>query len=156
MRINQMKFLIFLSILIFQFGCNQYVDTVNEKEKLLQADKDFSETSLKLGAAEAFNQYLTEDALELPSGKNAVQGRENIYDMMKENQDDYKLEWTPQYAEVAKSGELGYTWGTYILSYKDEKGEEQKSYGKYLNIWKKQTDGSWKVAVDMGNSSPKP
>ena len=75
---------------------------------------------------------------------------------MKENQGDYKLEWTPQYAEVAKSGELGYTWGKYILSYRDEKGEEQKSYGKYLNIWKKQKDGSWKVAVDMGNSSPVP
>ena len=151
-----MKYPILLTMLIFQLACNQYVDIVSEKEKLLQTDKDFSETSLKLGAAEAFNQYLTEDALELPAGKNAVQGRDNIYNMMKDNQGDYKLEWTPQYAEVAKSGELGYTWGTYILSYNDEKGVEQKNYGKYLNIWKKQTDGSWKVAVDMGNSSPKP
>ena len=151
-----MKYPILLTMLIFQLACNQYVDIVSEKEKLLQTDKDFSETSLKLGAAEAFNQYLTEDALELPAGKNAVQGRDNIYNMMKDNQGDYKLEWTPQYAEVAKSGELGYTWGTYISSYNDEKGVEQKNYGKYLNIWKKQTDGSWKVAVDMGNSSPKP
>ena len=151
-----MKYLIFFTMLIFQLACNQYVDTESEKEKLLQTDMDFSKTSITQGAAEAFNQYLTSDALELPAGKNAVQGRDKIYGMMKENQGDYQLEWTPQYAEVAKSGELGYTWGTYILSYRDEKGEEQKSYGKYLNIWEKQTDGSWKVAIDMGNSSPTP
>jgi len=151
-----MKYFIFLSILILHIGCNQDVNTENEKAKLLQTDKDFSKASLENGAAEAFKQYLTEDALELPAGKNPVEGRKNIYDMMKENQDTYTLEWTPQYAEVAKSGELGYTWGTYILSYKDENGEAQKSYGKYLNIWEKETDGSWRVAVDMGNSSPKP
>ena len=149
-----MKYLIFLTIVILQFACNQNDDTRSEKEKLLQTDKDFSNASVTQGAAEAFNEFLTSDALELPAGKNAVQGRDKIYDLMKENQGDYKLEWTPQYAEVAKSGELGYTWGKYVLSYRDEKGEEQKSYGKYLNIWKKQKDGSWKVAVDIGNSSP--
>ena len=73
---------------------------------------------------------------------------------MKENQGDYTLDWSPQYAEVAKSGELGYTWGTYSLTYMDQNGEEQKSYGKYLNIWKKQADGNWKVAIDIGNESP--
>ncbi|MGB5288558.1 MAG: DUF4440 domain-containing protein [Ignavibacteriaceae bacterium] len=151
-----MKYFVFLSILILHIGCSQDVDTGSEKAKLIQTDKDFSHTSLKLGAAEAFNKFLTEDALELPAGKNPVEGRKNIYDMMKGNQGDYTLEWTPQYAEVAKSGELGYSWGTYVLSYKNEKGEEQKSYGKYLNIWKKQTDGNWRVAVDMGNNSPEP
>jgi ketosteroid isomerase-like protein len=75
---------------------------------------------------------------------------------MKDNQANYVLDWSPKYAEVAKSGDMGYTWGTYNLAYKDENGEEQKSYGKYLNVWKKQTDGKWKVAVDMGNDSPDP
>jgi len=151
-----MKYFVFLSILILQIGYSQDVDIENEKAKLLQTDKDFSQASLELGAAEAFNRYLIQDALELPAGKKPVQGRKNIYDMMKGNQGDYTLEWTPLYAEVAKSGELGYTWGTYILSYKDENGKEKKSYGKYLNIWEKETDGNWRVAVDMGNSSPKP
>jgi ketosteroid isomerase-like protein len=75
---------------------------------------------------------------------------------MKENQDKYTLNWSPKHAEVSNSAELGYTWGTYILTFLDESGNEQKSYGKYLNIWKKQKDGSWKVAVDMGNANPKP
>jgi len=112
--------------------------------------------SVNNGAAEAFNEYLTDDALQLPAGNNPVQGVENIYNRMKDNQGNYVLDWSPQYAEVAKSDDMGYTWGTYSLVYKDENGEEQKSYGKYLNVWKKQTDGKWKVAVDIGNDSPNP
>ncbi|MGB5896308.1 MAG: DUF4440 domain-containing protein [Ignavibacteriaceae bacterium] len=151
-----MKYFIFLSIFVFQLACSQIADTEIEKEKLLQTDKEFAQFSVNQGAAEAFNEYLTEDALQLPAGDNPVEGVKNIYNRMKENQSNYVLDWSPQYAEVAKSGELGYTWGTYSLAYKDENGEEQKSYGKYLNIWKKQTNGNWKVAVDIGNDSPNP
>ena len=151
-----MKYFFMFLILAFISACNQAVDTVKEEEILIQTDREFALFSVENGAAEAFNKYLTDDALELPAGKNPVEGRSNIYDSMKEHQDSYTLDWSPQYAEVSRSGELGYTWGTYTLSYSDESGEEQKSYGKYLNIWKKQNDGSWKVAVDMGNSSPEP
>jgi ketosteroid isomerase-like protein len=51
---------------------------------------------------------------------------------------------------------MGYTWGTYLVMKKDEEDGEPHSYGKYMNIWKKQPDGSWKAAVDMGNKSPLP
>ena len=150
------KYFLFFSIFVFQLAFGQSADTEAEKEKLLQTDIDFALFSVNHGAGEAFKQYLTEDALQLPAGKNPVQGLKNIYNMMKKNQRNYTLDWSPKYAEVAKSGELGYTWGTYSLAFKDENGEEQKSYGKYLNIWKKQTDGNWKVAVDIGNDSPDP
>ena len=151
-----MKYFFMFLFLVIVTACNQTVDTAKEGELLLQTDKEFALYSVENGAAEAFNKYLADDALELPAGKNPVVGRSNIYDSMKEHQDSYTLDWSPQYAVVSNSGELGYTWGKYTLSYSDESGEEHKSYGKYLNIWEKQNDGSWKVAVDMGNASPKP
>ncbi len=30
------------------------------------------------------------------------------------------------------------------------------NYGKYVTIWKKQADGTWKFVVDVGNKSPAP
>ena len=153
---KMMKYFLLLYVLIFQLACGQLPDTEAEKEKLLQTDIEFAQFSVNQGAAEAFNEYLTEDALQLPAGNNPVQGVNNIYNGMKDNQSNYTLDWSPRYAEVAKSGELGYTWGTYSLAYKDKNGEEQKSYGKYLNIWKKQANGNWRVAVDIGNDSPNP
>ncbi len=147
------KYFLILLIFVFQISCGQLVDTKVEKENLLQTDIEFAQFSVNNGAAEAFNEYLTGDALQLPAGDNPVEGVKNIYNRMKDNQGNYVLDWSPQYAEVAKLGDMGYTWGTYSLAYKDENGEEQKSYGKYLNIWKKQSDGKWKVAVDIGNDS---
>jgi ketosteroid isomerase-like protein len=151
-----LRYNLIFSLFIFVLACNVTIDIENEREILIQTDKEFALLSIESGAAEAFNQYLTDDALQLPARRKPIQGRSNIYDNMKENQDKYTLNWSPQYAEVSKSGELGYTWGTYTLTFVDEAGEEQKSYGKYLNIWKKQKDGTWKVSVDMGNESPKP
>jgi ketosteroid isomerase-like protein len=35
-------------------------------------------------------------------------------------------------------------------------GTVRRATGKYLNVWKKQPDGSWKVLVDIGNEDPVP
>jgi len=59
-------------------------------------------------------------------------------------------------ADMAASGDLGYTYGTYVFTSKNKEGKLVASYGKYTSIWKKQKDGQWKVVVDMGNSSPEP
>ena len=58
-----------------------------------------------------------------------------------------------QSAQVAKSGELGYLYGTYQLSIKDPKGGPAiTDTGKVLEVWKKQSDGKWKCIVDTYNS----
>jgi ketosteroid isomerase-like protein len=68
----------------------------------------------------------------------------------------FKLEWRPDQIAVARSGELGYTSGTYTWSYKDSSGKPVFDKGKYLTVWKKQADGSWKVLFDMFNTDLPP
>ncbi len=65
---------------------------------------------------------------------------------------DTEVAWRPDKAGVARSGDLGYTSGTYRLSFKDASGKSVSDKGKYLIIWKKQTDGAWKVLFDISNS----
>jgi ketosteroid isomerase-like protein len=63
------------------------------------------------------------------------------------------LSWKVSGAEVASSGELGYVYGTYALTIKDAKGgAPAHDIGKFVEIWKKQTDGQWKCIVDTYNS----
>ena len=69
------------------------------------------------------------------------------------------ISWSPAKAEVARSGEMGYTTGTYQMDFNDPTGKMVKDHGKYVTVWKKQKDGSWKVAYDIFNSdlpSPAP
>jgi ketosteroid isomerase-like protein len=69
---------------------------------------------------------------------------------------DFKLVWHPDKLGVARSGELGYTSGTYLWSFKDASGKPVSDRGKYLTVWKKQADGSWKVLFDMFNTDLPP
>ena len=54
--------------------------------------------------------------------------------------------------EVAKSGDIGYTRGTYTATSTDPKTKKvMLEKGKYVTVFKKQADGSWKAAEDIFN-----
>jgi ketosteroid isomerase-like protein len=60
------------------------------------------------------------------------------------------MRWQPISAEISKSGDLGYTVGSYTITRTDEKGDLVVGTGKYLTVWRLQKDGSWKVEFDTG------
>ena len=51
--------------------------------------------------------------------------------------------------EIARSGEPGFAIGNFVGNNVDSEGNLVPVKGKYVEIWKKQADGGWKVAVDM-------
>ena len=67
-----------------------------------------------------------------------------------------QISWTPTTAVASRSGDLGYTQGTYEMSFTDSGGKQVSDKGKYLTVWKKQPDKSWKVAADVFNSDLPP
>lgn len=67
---------------------------------------------------------------------------------------NFKISWTPSKAEV--SGDLGYTSGAYEFSFVDPTGKTIPDHGKYVTVWKKQKDGSWKVLLDIFNTDLPP
>ena len=60
--------------------------------------------------------------------------------------------WKPTRVEVAKSGDMAYVSGTYTFDFKDASGKTVKDRGKYLEVWERQPDGSWKCSADAWNS----
>ena len=125
-----------------------------ERKILLDTDYEFARTSIKKGPSAAFYLYLADNAMQLPEGSLPIYGKNAIYETMKG--DHYDLLWTPVKADVASSGDLGWTLGKFVVVVRNSDGTETKMYGKYLNVWRKQADGKWKVIVDMGNASPSP
>jgi ketosteroid isomerase-like protein len=65
---------------------------------------------------------------------------------------DLKISWKPTRIQVARSGELGYSSGAYQMNFNDPSGKPISDRGKYVTVWKKQTDGSWKVLLDIFNT----
>ena len=125
-------------------------------DTLRQLEADFMKAAAEKGSA-GYMSYYADDAVELPNGTDALQGKENISKTMGFlDQKNNHLTWTPVGADMAASGDLGYTWGTYEFRATDKDGKPIVDHGKYTSIWKKQGDGKWKVVLDMGNASTQP
>lgn len=60
-----------------------------------------------------------------------------------------KLEWGPEYAEIAASGDFGYTFGPWRATAAAEQGG-QKAWGHFFSVWKRDAEGNWKNVVDHG------
>jgi len=51
-----------------------------------------------------------------------------------------------RYAEAARSGDLGFTWGTYIIP---GRGRAPREEGFYARVWVRERNGQWKIAADI-------
>jgi len=119
---------------------------------LLRIESEFAKAASEHGS-QGYLSYYADDAVEVPNGEALIRGKANIAKTMVflDNRDNH-LTWSPVGADIAASGDLGYTYGTYEFSSKGKDGKPVVEHGKYTTIWKKQKDGSWEVVLDMGNS----
>jgi ketosteroid isomerase-like protein len=66
---------------------------------------------------------------------------------------NFQLQFVATKVEVAKSGDVGYTEGSYMMTMTDPATKQPMTdKGKYVTVYKKQADGSWKAVEDMQNS----
>jgi ketosteroid isomerase-like protein len=132
------------------------VDLEKEKAAMMRTDQEFSDAAQKIGVGEAFVRYADAGATMLPPGEHAVTGLDGVRKQFAEFPKGATLVWKPFQADVASSGDLGYTLGTYESRGTDKDGKPVTRYGKYCSVWKKQKDGTWKWVVDVGTPSPGP
>ena len=56
-------------------------------------------------------------------------------------------------SDVTVSNDLAIETGTYSMTLVPKGGPEIKDEGKYLTVWKRQADSSWKIIRDISNTS---
>ena len=137
--------ILFFSIIILLLqGCS--TDTA---EVLMQVDRDFSTQSAEIGMKKAFLEFADDTAVLLQKNTMPLVGKQAIMKNFQSSSDTgFILTWEPLSADISRSGDLGYTYGLYTLIIRASNAE---SRGKYVSIWKKQPDGSWKFVLDGGN-----
>jgi ketosteroid isomerase-like protein len=87
-----------------------------------------------------------DDGKLLPPNEGPVRGRAAIHNWWQgfPETSDMKLE----IVEIGGGGDVAYVHGKYSAILVPEGADA----GKYIEIWRRQTDGSWKVAIDIFNS----
>lgn len=152
-----MKIFKLLVIALIITSCKPIVDTNQEKEKLLQTDINFSKRSVEIGNHQAFLEYASPDVVLLMSNSYPIVGKPALKKLYSELSDStYKLTWKPSFGRVSKSGDLGYTFGIYLLEHIGGEQKGEISRGTYCSIWEKNAKDEWRFVLDTGNDGLEP
>ena len=105
--------------------------------------------------ADKWASYFTEDGSGLYPGAATLKGKAAIKAAMVSYMADpnFSLSFQSNRAMAAKSGDMVYTEGTYTMTMTDPKTKKPMTdHGKFLTVYTKQADGSWKAVADTFNS----
>lgn len=157
-----MKFLNAICILLLIFGFSFFFCQAAQEEEmdLAKVRKAIEDVNLKFG--EAFRQgdpaavadFYTDDAVLLPPNSEIIKGKQSIEafwsDVIAMGVKDVNLTTV----EVMPMGDMACEIGKYSLTIQPEGLEEAiGDNGKFLVIWKQTEDGSWKLHIDIWNTS---
>jgi uncharacterized protein (TIGR02246 family) len=152
-------------LLITAFGCTG-ADTGDSAEKASSEVVDVAAVEAAIDAANAkfvdalkagdvpaaLNNYAA-DAIVMMPNSPAWQGTEAISNGFKEFLSAMKLtEFTVLPNTVIVGGDIAVEHGGGEWTFQPAKGAPIKDKVKYVTVWQKQSDGSWKIIRDINNS----
>ena len=143
-----------VALVMLASACNQTPPDTRAADEgaIRDADTRWSKTAAA-GDLEGTVAYYAEDASLLPPNAPIASGKPAIHAMWAGLLGPgTSISWQANRVEVARSSDLAYIEGTYQLSMKDPQGNPVNDKGKFVEVWKKQTDGKWKVVADIFNS----
>lgn len=123
-------------------------DAESGREELIKTDRAFSAMSGEKGMKNAFLEYIDSNGVLLRPNVLPVIGADAVDYLIATNDTGYTMTWQPKSAAVAESGDLGYTYGTYVFK---PNSKDTTLFGTYVSIWKKNAAGKWKFVLDSGN-----
>jgi ketosteroid isomerase-like protein len=129
-------------------------DMSAEAKGLAKLDDDWSVAAATRDAKSVASFY-AEDGIAYPPNQPTAIGRAEAEKVWAAYFSDptYRISWKTTHAEV--TGTLGYTTGIYEDSFKGPDGKTINGNGRYLCVWRKGSDGTWKVVHDMWNTDSK-
>lgn len=119
-----------------------------------QWDQEYAAKDLDKVAA-----HYTDDAVLMTPFAEALNGKDAIRGALKEMISDpaFALTFKASKIDVAKSGDLAYTQGSYTLKVTDPATHKPiTDHGSYVTTYRKQADGSWKAVTDIASTAVPP
>jgi len=148
------KSIILFTAYILLSGCEKS-DTKSEKEAVISAIKqihNISAQAKKKGDVDSFVNLFSEDGIYMWPGVPAIEGHNALRSWFKERLEKF----SPKIFKTIEQIEVMDNWvferGREIVQIKNRStGKIKEVKGKYVNMFKKQKDNSWKIAWRIRN-----
>jgi len=149
-RSNSLPLLTLVALSILPASCQRDSRTADEAA-IRAATREWNAAEAAKDLEKCVSFYAA-DAERFATGSPAIRGIEALRaEWKKYLSSPGTFRWTTNKVEVSNSGDLAYETGTFLLSTDAKSGHPTTTKGKYVCVWKKQTDGKWKVVEDIDN-----
>ncbi len=147
------------AIALMMTACNQPADTHDAdvqaiKDAEAQWNKDYVAKDVDKVVA-----HYADNAVLMTPGAAALSGKDALRGALKEMLSDpaLTLQFQASVVDVSKSGDVGYTEGSYTLTATDPQTKQPiHDHGSYVTVYRKQADQSWKAVSDIASSAVPP
>jgi len=110
--------------------------------------------AINAGDFDGWVSLWTNDGIQMPPNTPVRIGKEQIRAGMKPAFDQFILKMVITNEELRVFGNWAFLRGTFTETMVSKTGGETEKFdGKYLSVFERQADGSWKVARDCFNSN---
>jgi ketosteroid isomerase-like protein len=117
---------------------------------LAEAERSFSRYAGEHGAKDAFLAFFAPDSIDFEPEPGAAIARIQTWPAPKRVS---VLSWGPVFVDLSHAGDMGYTTGP-TLGHDLGDDPRPDRHGYYFSVWRKQANGDWKVALDVGIATP--
>ena len=122
--------------------------------EIAAADSDFADEAALSGTATAFANAVASDGVifggpEILVGPAAIKA---FFDA----QHGVSISWHPVYAFASESGDLGFSIGESVTTLRGQSGAAVQHFGKYLTVWRKSPNGTWKLSSTVATPGQVP
>lgn len=112
---------------------------------VVETELAFAAAARARGIRDSFIEYAAEDGLLFR--RTAVNARE--FWRKATPAPTGLLSWYPTYADVSRAGDVGWTTGPWEFRDKPD-DKEASGHGHFVTVWRRQADGTFRFALDMG------
>jgi ketosteroid isomerase-like protein len=117
-----------------------------DRDSLAASELAFAKRSVEQGMRAAFIEYFADDGINFAPDPGNTRAR---YRARPEAIEPFILDWHPAIAAAARAGDLGFTTGPFTITGRAPAVREP-AQGMFFSVWRRQSDGSWRVIVDGG------
>ena len=127
------------------------VDKFAELDKLLKVEAEFSAMAASAGLMAAYRAFAESDIRFYRDGSLPETGIDSVPEATSKN--PKRFSWAPMDGDVSRWGTMGFIFGT-----RETRGpdltDEPGTVCSYLRIWRKNSAGKWKIALDLAVPVP--
>jgi ketosteroid isomerase-like protein len=134
------------------------MDLERERQRLLDRDAEWAAISASGRDIERILSFWTDDARVFAPGLPPFSGKAALRSYVEGALaiPGFHITWTTSAADLSPDGQMAYLVSTNTVTLPGPEGQPVSTNGRAVTVWRRESDGNWRCAVDIWNDGPSP